>query len=155
MTARPQNTLAIQRSIARMTLGTMSARERRRARDAAEALSELDQQFQLPIAGAATDAPVWFDVDINFSARFIDAPEMRESPYDEPLFTYGVKTGARVFVDAHLVSYETDDNDSFIGAKIRIGVHAPGSPDLIPFKGEVHLNFQGFAAVDEADTSED
>lgn len=145
-------TLAIQRSIRSMTIGSMNARERRRLRDLAEALAELDQQFQLPVAGGASDAPVWFSVEVSFSAKFVSAPEMRESPYDEPLFTYGSVTAAPVFINCNVIEWKTDENDSYIGAVVNIGVIAPGSPVLVPFKGEVHLNFQGFGAVDESDS---
>lgn len=153
--SRVQNTAAIHRSIRAMTIGTLRAHETRKRRDALEALAEMDQQFQLPIAGNAGTVATWFEVDVDFAATFVLAPEMRESPYEDPLFTYGAVVAAPVFVTANVTAWKTDSSDNYVGATVNIGVAAPGTLTLVQFRGHVHCNFQGYGAVDEADNSED
>lgn len=162
---------AAMRSIRALTIGSIIASDRRRQLDRDEAMQELDQQFQLPISGVATAVPVWQDVEIAFDVTLLDAPDMRETPYSEPLVTHGVFCADDVFVTVAVAAWIRDEQQNFAGARVRIGVVAFfEDPVLMPtftaqavapvettrrFRGDIHLNFSGFGSPDFPDNTED
>lgn len=150
---------AIARSIRSMTIGSIE-RARRTARAyEQEGLNELDQMFQIPVEGNAVEAVSWTDLELKFDAPLLDAPENRRTPYSDPTFTCGVVTSGRVVIVPNVALWQKTDEGTVTGVLMRIGVYAPGNrpvlgapteiEEAIPFKGEVHLNFQGYGAMED------
>lgn len=141
-----------------MTLGSIDRHVRRAATSAFEGLNEIDQAFQIPVSGFASDTMSWTDLELKFEAPLLDAPENRRSQYADPTFTFGVVTSALVFIMPNVALYQKTDENTTTGVLMRIGVLAlaPAAPgdvlvEPVPFKGEVHLNFQGYGAADDDD----
>lgn len=147
----------VQRSLSGMTLGLLADSEKRKAIDKHEGLMEFDQQYQLTFSGEGWRAPVWSEVEVSFGAVFVDSPEMRETPYGKPTFTYGVQTADFILMQVSLVKYYRDESLYFTGAQVRVGVWIPfvEMRDAQKFSGILHLNFQGYGAIaQDEDTSE-
>lgn len=144
---------AIHRSIGSLAISINRAVERKRAELIAERLAEVDQQFQIDIAGTAGGL-VWKRVNVDFDEVFYDAPSQRDSDHDEPHFTYGatIDGGQPVMISAHVSDWEIDEQGHYTGATIRIGCFDPTNSGK-KFTGRLHANFQGLAAPN--DTEED
>jgi hypothetical protein len=149
-------TSAIHRSLTTMAIEVGRSIDRKRAANAAEALSEVDQQFQIDIGGTA-GGWAWETVELNFEETFYDAPSQRDADLDEPQFTFGsvLSSGPPMVVTAHVSRWKRDDEDNFTGAFVRVGVWNPAAGTAAAsferFTGRVHLNFQGFAAPSDPD----
>lgn len=144
---------AIHRSLSTMAIEIHRSVERKRAANAAEALAEVDQQFQVDIAGKAAGL-TWITVELDFDETFYDAPAQRDSNLEEPMFTHGASltSGPPVIVIAHVSKWKLDPQGNFTGAFVRVGVWNPTDAASAPrFTGRVHLNFQGFSAPSNPD----
>lgn len=141
-------TNAIGRSLEALTIGRVRASEDRQAMKANLGLTEFDQQYQVPISGAATEQITWQGIDIRFDWPFLDAPRQRGVALLVPQFTYGavISTGGPVVVTAVVQSWSRPNADTFAGATVLVGVFAPASTDEVTFQGQAHLTFQGFGA---------
>ena len=126
------------------------AKDRRNERNAGR---ELELQYQYEISGTATVAPVWMELPaINFDYSLHYAPGQRESTLEEPHFTYGSKTNPPVGIHATVKEWLQDENTgAVVGAIVAVAALAGGST---PFKGKVHLTFQGFGTLNEEDEEE-
>jgi hypothetical protein len=142
----PVTTNTISRSLQALTLGQVME-EGRQAMKAGMGLTEFDQQFQVPISGAATERIAWESLDIRFEWAFLDARRQRGVSLAEPQFTFGavVPKGGPVVVTAVVQSWNRSA-DAFRGATVLIGVFAPASAEEVTFQGQAHLTFQGFGA---------
>jgi hypothetical protein len=117
---------AAMRSIRALTVGALIASDRRKALDRQEALQELNQQFQLPISGGASAFPVWQEIEVEFSLALLDAPDMRETPYSDPIVTYGVVCGDNIAVTVNVAAWIRNDEKDVAGAR-----QGFGAPDFI------------------------
>lgn len=138
-----------------LTIGPVhdtDARERR-ARDLG--LSEIDEQFQLPIAGDAGSVIAWDSVTVSFDHPFHYAPGQRDSDLDVPQFTYGavIESGSPVIVSACVTGWIRDEDDDAVkGAVVQVGAHLPGTSEAVHYGGFVHVTFQGYGALQEDET---
>lgn len=151
------DTRILARAVRSMTLGSIDRHVRRANTSAWEGLNEIDQAFHIPVQGNAGSLLAWTDVELKFDAPLLDTPENRRTPYSDPTFTCGVVVSAPVIIMPNVALWHKTDEGTTTGALMRIGVYAPRNPaDLtpevgIPFKGEVHLNFQGYGAAEDDD----
>lgn len=147
------NTHALARSIRAMTLGTLRDYQDARERFARFAMGELDQQYQLPIAGVVGQVPAWSTVTITFDAPFVDGYDDRRAHLIDPLFTFGtiLTAGTPAFVSCHVRRWITDADGNYTGAELEVGIHRPGVTTPQPFAGELHLNFQGYGMPEPDD----
>ena len=96
------------------------------------------------------------DTDSNFEYPFLYAPAQRLVPFDRPHFTKGFEltSGAATLVhlDAQVLSWDINESNWTIGAKIRLYAVAP-LMDTTPvaFSAIAHLTFQGYAAYAEGE----
>jgi hypothetical protein len=99
---------------------------------------------------------IWLEKDINFDLIFVAEPS-RDSPYHNPLFTYGVEltTGTPILIQL-MVKMWVKDVQGVRGCRLLIGASNPGSGKLVKFIGKLHLNFQGYASkvVEEGEDDE-
>lgn len=150
---------ALARSIRALTLGTVQAHAEIRSYQEQEGLGELDLQYQIPIAGKATGLPGWTTTQVTFEWPLIIALDERQSPYRDPLFTSGfvLLTVDPVVHTVHVRRWlmHKHSDRHYVGAEIEVGVWSPASETQTPFRGEVHLNFQGYGTPGEAPTDED
>ena len=114
-----------------------------------DALQELEQQFQVPVAGAGASVAANATTTLVFDVEFFDAPEQRDSSLTVPHFTFGAYLEGQVMISASVLVWTTDSRGAFIGAEVTIGVCAPGSAIEVPYSGYVHLTFQGYGAISE------
>lgn len=143
------STNALARSIQALTFGSVKSYDTLTRRLAREGLGELDQQFQLPIAGSVGPSAAWSTVTVKFATVLIEAIDERHSPYADPLFTYGavISSGDACMVSCSVRRWLTD-GVFYTGADLDVGVVRPGAVAATPFKGEIHLNFQGYGTPD-------
>src|SRR5437868_6314599 len=80
---------ALARSLRAMTLGVLHSYNERRSSDEADALGEIDQQYQLTVTGKASEKAVWQTLKMDFDTPFIDGSDDRDPDFLYPLFTYG------------------------------------------------------------------
>lgn len=142
---------AIHRSLSTMAIEIHRSVERKRASNAAEALQEVDQQFQIDISGEANGWS-WGAIEFKFEQTFYDAPAQRDADLEEPMFTFGsvISSGPPLVVTAHVSKWTRDGQDNFTGATVRFGVWNPAQ-QAARFAGRLHLNFQGFSAPSDPD----
>jgi hypothetical protein len=147
------------RAVQGMTIGTIMAREHRRAVDWEDALDEYDQQFMIPFAGDVNNHLSWADVHLDFSLVFVYNADRDNVPNADarPVFTYGWewKKGERLAVMAHVSNWDEGDNGCY-GCKLWVGMFNPAVGALVHSEGIVHVNFQGYASpvVDEEGLTE-
>lgn len=139
-------TSQLRRSLQSMTLGAIRASKEAEAQAAIDQLAEIDLQFQLPIQGTAYAAARWGSVQLAFDTPFYDAVDQRDSPYIEPIFTYGVILNrGHVFITCAIEAWEGDQINGIKGATVAVGACNPGGRSQ-KFSGHIHLNFQGYGA---------
>lgn len=150
---------SLQRSLGKLTVGMVKDREARL--DAIEelALTEGEEQFQIPIGGIARAVAVWQRVELDFGFHFYNATGQRDSPYETPQVWHGVvleNRGAGPVAVHVCVDWENriDNRDVVTGAAVWIGVHSP-TLDERTFKGYVHMTFQGYGSRVETEVSYD
>jgi hypothetical protein len=140
------------RSLRAMTLGTVKSYNDRRDQYAAEALGEIDQQFQVTLSGGlgglGGGTAAWGELELAFSVPFVNGSEDRSVPFAYPLVTYGsvVTSGGPLMVACNVKRWKVDE-DYVLGATLEIGVlRTDGGGDYGVYAGELHLNFQGWGA---------
>lgn len=149
-------THSLARSLAAITFGSIKSYDDVQKQLAFAGLTELDQQFQVPIAGVAGPEAAWSTLTVTFTAPLVDSPQERRSPYSDPLFTFGavVDSGGPVVVFASVRKW-TFDGWVYTGAELDVCTFRPGAIDTVEFKGELHLNFQGYGTPDPNDAGDD
>jgi hypothetical protein len=153
---------ALERSIRRMSYGSVLDLTKRRAQLGYDQLAELDHQFQLPMSGTASTASAYTSLEVAFDVEFFHAPEQRDSALTVPHFTYGVvcavteqtttPTGVSVGImaSAYVSEWREDpERQAITGAVITVGVNNGYSNIVVEFNGYLHATFQGYGAVAE------
>lgn len=154
-------TSAVQRAVAGITLGTVSAYDTKKVEDWKGGLDEYDQQYRVNFKAIVDYQTRWVTASVGFNVAFVAEPA-RESPYfATPTFTSGWEFSATrdnnagpsglesrpVLVTICLVGYRSnDDNTALIGASVMIGMCNPGVRKKVLAAGVAHLNFQGYGA---------
>lgn len=159
MSDKRLHTGAIARVSSQFTTEPVVALDRRREELGYDALGEVEQQFQLPITGHASEYIAWTDVEILFDVEFYNAPNQRNVPYSVPQFLTGgvVESNEPVVVTAVVRQWlrKPDDADTIVGARVSVSVQAPPEVGyenqlrVVPYRGYVHVAFQGFGAPGE------
>lgn len=155
---------AVQGVVRNMTIGAIKSYDARKVEDWERQMDEYDCQIKVPVEIAEVGAqPVWTPFDVNFTVYFI-APVgnlKRESPYEDPVFTWGCKRVGRYrfFVMVNLIEWighprpldAEDDSRGITGAKMEVGVmhpsNDPGNDMKYNCELELHLNFQGYGGA--------
>lgn len=140
-------THALSRSLQAMTFGVVRAYDRVKRDELVNGLGQIDHQFQVPISGHAGGSVAWSPLEVAFAAPMVEARDERQSPYADPLFTFGVvvKKGPPALVTCAVRRW-VEDSGYYSGAVLDVGVVRPGATDVTFFSGEVHLNFSGWGA---------
>lgn len=157
MASRRQGPHDLQRGLTKLSLGIVRDIGKAEAARAPNRLQEGEQQFQIPISGVAADAPAWVQKEVNFSWTFVNATGQRESWLEEPQITHGVRLVSQtpVVVSCCVMKWDKKDADEIEGATVAIGVHNPGGVlSGVSFKGALHLSFQGFGFLGEAESED-
>lgn len=143
--------MSFQRLATELVLGPGRQVEARRAATAADALGEIEQQFQIGAHGEAGTVLAWANVTVVFDVEFVPARYQRYSNLAVPNFTFGYEAldAVPVLVTAVVLGWDTDDRDIITGATIGVGCVSPAVEFTTPFSGRVHMNFQGYGAVAE------
>jgi hypothetical protein len=144
---------ALARSLRAMTLGTLKSYNDRRDSFEADTIGEIDQQYQVTIAGEAGPQVVWNELVVAFDAPFIDGREDRNAPFQYPMFTYGtvVLQGSRLVVVCNVIKWNVLE-DYVRGCTLEIGVFRPQGGGVGDYRGELHLNFEGWGAPNAGET---
>jgi len=148
-----------------MSIGAIQSYDARKKEDWEREFDEYDCQIKVPLQIPEVGAtPVWLPFEVNFTAYFIapwDSPK-RESPYDDPIFTWGCRRIGkfRFFVMVNLIEWigrttplsPDDDSIGITGAKMEVGVMHPSPNPAAQDKKyncelELHLNFQGYGGA--------
>lgn len=150
----------VQRAVRGLTFGTVKAADAAQTRQWTGAIDEYDQQFQVPFGGLIGKSPMWANLDVTFDVTFMYAPDERDSPYPNPLFTYGLEfLKGHAFVTAAVVAWAGNGDLGVHGATLTIGAMMPAATKLHELYGLLHLNFEGYASPepdpDETDTDEE
>lgn len=142
----------LQRSLHALTIGVVRSTQRRAARRNAEGLREFEYQVQIPISGQADTEAGWDVHEVAFASPFYYAPGNRASDFDVPQLRSGASLDAEVMVSVHVSDWKRDvERSAVVGALVKIGVAAPGTAVAIDYSGVVHLTFQGYGALDDAE----
>lgn len=152
---------SLQRSLGKLTLGLVKDREAHLDEIEMISMVEGEQQFQIPVAGIARAEQVWQRVDLDFDFHFYNATGQRDSPYEKPQVWHGFvfenraeepekgPVSVSVAVDWQ---DKIDGRDVISGAAVWIGVHSPTLEER-PFKGYVHVTFQGLGSRVETEVN--
>lgn len=148
--SRRTATHALSRGLTSLALGSVRAMQEAEARRAPNRLQEGEQQFQIPISGTAGKHPDWVEEDLEFTWTFVNATGQRDSWLEEPTISHGVRLVSQtpVVVSCCVMGWDKKDADEIEGARIAVGVFNPAGGG-VPFKGVLHLTFQGFGAPGE------
>lgn len=154
-------TSAVQRAVAGITLGTVSAYDTKKIEDWKGGLDEYDQQYRVNFKAVVDYQVRWVAASVGFDVAFVNEPS-RDSPYAaSPTFTYGWEFSATrdnnagpsgmestpVMVTICLTGYRSnEDGTALIGASVLIGMCNPGVRKKVLAAGVAHLNFQGYGA---------
>ena len=135
---------SLERSFKALRVGAVRDGQGLRQRAEEDGLIERDEQVRLAVSGVAQEFFSWQTVDIAFSTVFVDATGQRDSPFDRPHLSVGSElyTPVPVAVTAVVMSWQTNDRNETLGAKVALGVSS--TDQATKFKGSVHLTFQGF-----------
>lgn len=151
-------THALQRSLSAMVRDFPGRMEEKKKRDAVDSLVEREQQFQIVIGGEAApriEKAAWTTYDLKFELEFPFEPYTQRDPdFDVPTFTQGVwiKSATPVAVFNCIQSWQHGENGIITGATMAVSALALGVPKgggPVPFSGELHVVFQGYAAPSE------
>lgn len=134
----------LERSFKALRIGAVRDGQELRQRAEEDGLIERDEQFRITVSGTAEEFFAWQEVDIVFSTVFVDATAQRDSPFDRPHISVGSElyTPVPVAVTAVVMSWQTNDRNETLGAKVALGISS--TDRATKFKGSVHLTFQGF-----------
>lgn len=156
----PANVHALRRSVAALAFGVVRDVNAKAATDGAEALVERDHQLQVPISGKASAQLVsaqWQTFTVTFETSFpSDAQGHRNPDFANPHFTFGyeMQSAASVMLTVCIKSWTKNQNGDVTGAVIRVAALALGARRNVPFRGVLHLNFQGWGAPVDDSTGE-
>lgn len=147
---------SLQRTLTRMTIGVARELEARKKQNEYAALTEREQQFKVPISGIASFRAAWAEVELAFDIEFVIATGQRQSPFTEPLITFGYELTnyiEPVAVVAHKKRWKKNDRLDVTGCTIAIGAWVPNdlTDDLTPWRGFLHVSVQGYGAPVETD----
>lgn len=136
-----------------LTIGVVRETDARDKRAKALGLNEIEEQFQIPVGGAAGTSVSMEAVELTFDYPFYFAPGMRDSDFDVPQMTYGAQLDGAVIYSVAVLGWDRDVADESVkGATVGISVCAPGTTEGVSFGGFVHVTFQGFGALLEDET---
>jgi hypothetical protein len=99
-------------------------------------------------------AEMWRTQWLTFDGPFVVAPEDRDTPFEFPIFTYGVAltTGTGIVVVCSVTRWTIDDDRDYVSAaQIEYGAYRPNRQLLGHFVATLNLNFQGWATPDPPD----
>lgn len=153
---------SVQNVVSGMTIGAIKSYDARKKEDWERQMDEYDCQIKVPLAVEQVGVdPIWLPFEVGFTVYFI-APInnlKRESPYDDPVFTWGCRRIGRYrfFVMVNLIEWvghpapisPEDDSKGIIGAKMEVGLMHPGRDTEATYNCELelHLNFQGYGGA--------
>jgi|GraSoiStandDraft_43_1057313.scaffolds.fasta_scaffold707472_1 hypothetical protein len=146
----------LERSLASLTIGLVQGQQFRQRVLSDTYQGEWDQQVQLEFSGGAGNQWGFVDTDIMFEYPFLYAPTQRLVPFDRPHFNKGFElltpSTTLVHLDAQVISWNINESNWTVGAKIRLYAVAPAA-DVTPelFRAIAHLTFQGYATYAEGD----
>lgn len=138
-----------------LSIGNVQETTKRDKRARELGLRELEQQFQIPVAGSAGTVIDWDTTSCDFDYPFYFAPGARDSDLDAPQMVYGavIESGSPVVIAACVTGWKQDaTDDSYIGATVALGAFSPGAVEAVAFGGSVHVSFQGYGALLEDET---
>lgn len=154
--ARPIGQL--DKSLAALTIGYRQALIRGRRALSDGALTEWEQQVQLPLRGKAGTSAAYVDKKIGFDVAFVRAPHQRMADWGgpQPHFSYGVEFATpppkeAVFITASVAGWKVNEFNWCVGATMRFQVFAPSVTAQVPYSAAVHLVFQGFGGFAEGE----
>lgn len=149
----PRATGQLDRVLSGLTVGLLTDQRDRHIQLAHSAGEEVEQQVRVLVQGEVGGGWNHTDRDVYWTLPFIWAPAQREVPYRTPHFSYGVEmrsgTEQLVIVDAHVLSWLTNNSSLVEGARIRFAASAPNTTAAFKFSAVAHLTFQGYAAETE------
>lgn len=144
------------RGLDAMTSGLVEGTERVAAEEYPLASGEMLQRMHVPVAGVATRAMVYDEIEVKWTYPIINqlASGQHESGQDTPHFASGIEllTDDPVILDAQARAWVRDDRDFYTGATVRISAWAPEAIRTVRFTAVLHLTFMGYAAAAEDDT---
>jgi hypothetical protein len=155
------------RSIRRLAIGVVRDVETRRGGRAANTVDEREEQFQIALAGTATDYPLWQAVELPLNTAFSIATGNRDSTLQRPQVSFGYEltlvqrqndvlvwepVSDGVILSAAVRDYHFDAAQTIDRATILLCAIAPG--DELQFSGFVHATFQGFGAPRDSQPDE-
>lgn len=141
------------RAIADLTLGVVKSTAARAAVDQELALTETDQQYQIPVSGTARTVAGFGVLAITFDYPFYYAPGQRDSDLERPHMVYGAECDAFVVLHAHVQDWDIESaTGAIVGATVVVACLSAADID---FTGKLHLTFQGFSSPnDDVDVTE-
>lgn len=162
MSASDRNLGAVQRASSAMVIEPARKLDKRRAALGIDQLQEIDQQLMVEMSGTATSVTATSTTQVTFDIGFMDATEQRYSPFTVPLFTYGFallsvgplasgSPGPVPMVSAAVLGWTERPGPVIIGATVALSAAIPGlaPAEEIDFSGYLHMNFQGYGALEE------
>lgn len=150
----------VERAVADLSVKAVVDLEKRRAAVGLDALSEVDNQFQVEVVGTAVPTWGFIDLAVPFDVGFVMAREQRDSALTMPQFSYGAVLTLDppedgVAVSVVVIGWDIDpDIRSYIGATVRLGFVSIQDGG-VSFSGHIHLTFQGFGAALEDNYASD
>jgi hypothetical protein len=154
---------AVARVSRSMAMEPAQALDAKRAQLGYDQLQEVDQQLQIEISGSATAVATSVTGPVKFDIGFVDATEQRYSAYTVPLFTSGVallsvgtmadgsEPPAIPMVTVAVREWRERPGPVINGCVVTVTAAIPGLPpqESIDFSGYVHINAQGYGALEE------
>jgi hypothetical protein len=151
----------LHRAMARATIEAVEERDKRLAELAPLAAGDMAQQVQVSIEGKCGDRPIITELPVTWPHPFImrvASNSRRDSTLNAPHFNYGIelKSEGHVLIDCQVRDWTVDDDDTIIGAKIRVSAWAPQAPKKRAYSAIAHLTFTGYAVpADDSDDDEE
>lgn len=144
-----------------MTIGIARAVKKRSAEADLYGLAEREQQYQYELVGSVGVLPTEVALTLNFGIQFVaDSGNQRDSSLDRPHLRTGFEEDFAppgTIPYAKVTSWLQDVDLNFVGAKVLVGVHCPAAAfegtevNQSRFRMAVHLSFQGYGWVQDAD----
>jgi hypothetical protein len=147
MMGRPGRQLA--RSLTALTIGTVKAQEARERELGPLRLQELTQEVQVPLTGKATETPGSETVNVKWPYPFVYAPAQRDSPLENPHFSFGVESlspSAPAIVIPQVTRWLRSEEGFAVGAAVLLTAWLPGASAPTDYRSLVHLTFTGYGA---------
>lgn len=148
-------THALSRGLSELTSGTLEAKEKVDQESAPIAAGETIQRIHLPVTGYAGRKLVWTDTFLSWPYPILNdmAAGQHESEQQTPHFATGVElwTDVQVLLNATIMDWGQDDNEFYVGAKLRISAWSPEAPKIVKYQGVIHVAFFGYSAAGDDD----